>query len=162
MAGGWRPHVTIQNKAEPATADMIAKLKAFADRYIAADAAYRRIYYYLTADDDTPIDPFGGHSMIVDYRGQIVGSQRYGGVSTSVCGPVNIEALRHHRATSPWTNWMKDLRTELYQLLYERPIYPKNLYLKRAPMKHAEYRQKVIRRQIRLMHDRGIWARPAR
>ena len=55
---------------------------------------------------------------------------------------------------------MKDLRTELYQLLYEKPIYPKNLYLKREPMKHKEYRDKVIRRQIRLMHDRGIWAKP--
>ena len=57
---------------------------------------------------------------------------------------------------------MKDIRTELYQLLYERPIYPKNLYLKRAPMRHREYREKVIKRQIRLMHDRGIWARPSR
>jgi hypothetical protein len=55
---------------------------------------------------------------------------------------------------------MKDLRTELYQILYERPIYPKNLYLKRAPMNHKEYKN-VIRRQVRLMHDRGIWARPS-
>jgi hypothetical protein len=29
-------------------------------------------------------------------------------------------------------------------------------------MKHAEYREKVIKRQIRLMHDRGIWKKPAR
>jgi hypothetical protein len=29
-------------------------------------------------------------------------------------------------------------------------------------MKHAEYREKVIRRQIRLMHDRDIWKRPSR
>ena len=57
--------------------------------------------YYLTADSEAPIDTFGGNSMIVDYRGQIVGSQRYGGVSTSVCGPINIEALRHHRAGQP-------------------------------------------------------------
>jgi hypothetical protein len=28
-------------------------------------------------------------------------------------------------------------------------------------MKHAEYRQKVIRRQIRLMQDRGIWKKPS-
>jgi hypothetical protein len=34
-------------------------------------------------------------------------------------------------------NWLKDLYTELYQLLYEQPIYPKNLYLQRQPMKHA-------------------------
>ena len=57
---------------------------------------------------------------------------------------------------------MKDLRTELYQLLYEQPIYPKNLYLDREPMKHAEYREKVIQRQIDLMHERGIWVKPER
>ena len=76
-------------------------------------------------------------------------------------GVIDIEALRDHRARAQWDNWMKDLRTELYQLLYEKPIYPKNLYLKRAPMTHAEYRN-VIRRQIRLMHDRDIWAKPGR
>jgi hypothetical protein len=79
-----------------------------------------------------------------------------------VGGVIDIEALRDHRARAQWDNWMKDLRTELYQILYERPIYPKNLYLNREPMKHKEYREKVIRRQIRLMHERGIWARPGR
>ena len=29
------------------------------------------------------------------------------------------------RARAQWDNWMKDLRTELYQMLYEQPIYPK-------------------------------------
>jgi len=29
-------------------------------------------------------------------------------------------------------------------------------------MKHAEYRQKVIKRQIKLMHDRDIWRKPER
>ena len=57
---------------------------------------------------------------------------------------------------------MRGPRTARYGMLYEKPIYPKNLYLKRAPMKHKEYREKVIKRQIRLMHDRGIWARPGR
>ena len=117
--------------------------------------------YYLTADSEAPIDTFGGKSMIVDYRGHIVGSQEYGGVSTSVCGPINIEAMRHHRASSPWTNWMKDLRTEMYQIVYEEPIYPKNLYLDREPYRHAEYKVEVTERQIRLMHERGIWVPPA-
>src|SRR5262249_4300132 len=84
----------------------------------------------------------------------------YGAGSTYVAGPVDIEALRHHRASAQWDNWLKDVRAELYRLLYERPIYPKNLYLKREPMKHAEYRQKVIKRQIRRPHDRGIGKRP--
>ena len=113
--------------------------------------------YYLTQEDHTPIDTFGGQSMIVDYRGQVVGKQKYGGVSTSVCGPINIEALRHHRESSLWTNWMKDLRTEMYQKVYEKPIYPKNLYLDREPMKHEEYEKEVIKRQVKLMQDRGIW-----
>ena len=26
---------------------------------------------------------------------------------------------------------------------------------------HDEYRQKVIKRQIRLMHERGIWKKPS-
>jgi len=75
---------------------------------------------------------------------------------------IDVEALRDHRARAQWDNWMKDLRTELYQIIYEQPIYPKNLYLTRAPMKHAEYREKVIKTQIALMHERGIWKKPQR
>lgn len=29
-------------------------------------------------------------------------------------------------------------------------------------MKHAEYREKVIERQIKLMHERDIWVKPER
>ena len=117
--------------------------------------------YYLFPEETTPIDTFGGRSFIIDYKGQIVGRQDYGAGSTYVGGVIDIEALRDHRARAQWDNWMKDLRTELYQILYEQPIYPKNLYLERAPMKHAEYREKVIKPQIELMHDRDIWKRPA-
>jgi len=117
--------------------------------------------YYLTSESEAPIDCFGGHSLIADYRGQVVGKHDYSGGSSWVCGPVNIEALRHHRGTSPWTNWMKDLRTEMYQLVYEDPIYPKNLYLDRAPFDHAEYRTNVTEPQIKLMQDRDIWKPPA-
>jgi hypothetical protein len=56
---------------------------------------------------------------------------------------------------------MKDLRTEMYQMVYAEPIYPKNLYLERAPFTHAEYRTEVTERQVRLLHDRDIWVRPA-
>ncbi len=99
---------------------------------------------------------------MIDFKGRIVGRQEYGAGSTYVSGVIDIEALRDHRARAQWDNWLKDLGTELYQLLYEQPIYPKNLYLDRAPMKHDEYRTKVIEAQIRLMHDRGIWVQPER
>ena len=117
--------------------------------------------YYLTQDEETPVDTFGGQSMIVDYRGQIVGKQSYGGVSTSVCGPINIEAMRNHRQNSLWTNWMKDLRNELYQIVYKDPIYPKNLYLNREPMKHAEYEEKVLKKQVKLLQNADIWKKPS-
>lgn len=113
--------------------------------------------YYIDATSDIPIDTFGGRSFIIDYRGQIVGRQEYGGVSTYVAGVIDIEAMRYHRDNAQWDNWLKDLRTELYQLLYNEAIYPKNLYLTREPMKHQEYRREVIDRQIALMHHRGIW-----
>lgn len=117
--------------------------------------------YHLFPEEVTPIDTFGGRSLIADYKGRMVGKQDYGAGSTWVSGVIDIEALRHHRANALWDNWMKDLRTELYQILYENPIYPKNLYLDREPMKHAEYREKVIDRQVRLMHDRGVWVPPS-
>jgi beta-ureidopropionase len=118
--------------------------------------------YYLFAEDTTAIDTFGGQSLIINYRGDVVGQQRYGAGSTYVAGVIDVEALRDHRARAQWDNWLKDLRTELYQLVYREPIYPKNLYLDRAPMKHAEYREQVIERQVRLMHERDIWVRPER
>ena len=113
--------------------------------------------YYLFPEETTPIDTFGGRSFIINYKGQIVGRQEYGGASTYVARVIDIEALRDHRARAKWDNWMKDLRTELYQLVYEKPIYPKNLYLKREPMKHAEYHETVTKNQIKLMQDRNIW-----
>ncbi|HJY88250.1 MAG TPA: nitrilase-related carbon-nitrogen hydrolase [Candidatus Acidoferrales bacterium] len=118
--------------------------------------------YYLFPEEKDPVDAFGGRSYIFNYKGQKVGKLEYSGGSSYVAGVIDIEALRDHRARAKWDNWMKDLRTELYQILYERPIYPKNLYLDREPMKHAEYFEKVIKRQIELMHQRGIWTKPER
>jgi predicted amidohydrolase len=116
--------------------------------------------YYLTLDSDTPIDTFGGRSLIVDYKGRIVGQHLYGAGSSYVAGTIDVDALRHHRTHAQWDNWMKDLRTEIYQLVYEEPIYPKNLYLDRAPFTHAEFREQVIEKQIDRMIERAIWKRP--
>jgi predicted amidohydrolase len=116
--------------------------------------------YYLHTDSDVPIDTFGGGSAVVDYRGQIVGRHDYSGGSSWVAGTVDVEALRKFRASAQWDNWIKDLTTEQYQLIYEEPIYPKNLYLDRAPYKNEEYRREVIGKQIELMHERDIWRRP--
>lgn len=116
--------------------------------------------YYLDAQAEIPIDTFGGHSMIVDYKGEVVGRLDSGGGSSWVAGTVDIEALRRFRAHAQWDNWVKDLTTEQYQVIYERPVYPKNLYLDRKPYAHEEYRREVTDRQIALMQERGVWAPP--
>jgi predicted amidohydrolase len=118
--------------------------------------------YFLTPDSPWPVDTFGGRSFIFDYRGRIVGKHEYGGGSSYVAGVIDIEALRQHRARSQWTNWMKDLRTELYQMVYEEPIYPANLYADRAPYDHKTYAAEVNRPQVEAMHERDIWAPPGR
>jgi predicted amidohydrolase len=117
--------------------------------------------YYLTADSDLPIDCFGGRSMVVDYKGRIVGQHLYSGGSGYVAGTIDIEALRDFRTRALWDNWMKDLRTEMYRVIYEQSIYPPNLYLNRAPFNHAEFRKDVIDKQIDLMVERGIYVRPS-
>ncbi len=118
--------------------------------------------YFLDSDSTIPIDTFSGGSQIVDYRGQIVTEVPYGAGSTWIAGTIDIEALRHFRQTAQWDNWLKDLTTEQYQLIYERPIYPKNLYLKRKPYTHAQYREKVTRKQVALLQKLGIWKAPTR
>jgi hypothetical protein len=70
-------------------------------------------------------------------------------------------ALRHHRASAQVTNWMKDVRAEFAQIIYEQAIYPKNRYLDKVPGKHADYKRHVIDKQVTLMQKRGIWKKPA-
>jgi predicted amidohydrolase len=116
--------------------------------------------YHLYPESPQPIDAGGGRSMIVNHRGQIVGKQFDTSGSTFVSGAIDIEALRHHRASAQVTNWLKDVRAELAQIIYERPIYPKNMYLDRKPPHHEEYRREVIARQIELLNERDAWRRP--
>ena len=104
--------------------------------------------YYLDKHSAVPIDTFSGGSQIVDYRGQVVTEVPQGGSSTWIAGTIDIQALRHFRQTAQWDNWMKDLTTEQYQLIYAQAIYPKNLYLDRSPLGHAEYREQVTEKQV--------------
>ncbi len=107
-----------------------------------------------------PIDTFGGKSMIVDYQGRIVSSHESGGTASYAGGIINIEALREYRAQSLWGNWLKDLRTEQYRLIYERSLYEPNRALSSPPLRHAE-NDAVVRAAIRRMYDMDIWVPPA-
>ena len=57
---------------------------------------------------------------------------------------------------------LRDLGVDTDKLIYERPVYPKNLYLEREPYKHADFRREVLEPQIELLVQRGIWRRSGR
>ena len=46
--------------------------------------------YHLMPEDKTPIDTFGGHSLIVDYLGRVVGEHAYSGGSSWVAGTIDV------------------------------------------------------------------------
>ncbi len=111
-------------------------------------------------DSPFPIDTFGGNSMIVDYQGRIVSNHEAGGAASYAGGIIDIEALRQYRARSSWGNWLKDLRTEQYQCIYERPMYEINRCMTQPPLKHAE-NDEVVSKAREEMYKRGIWKKPA-
>ncbi len=116
---------------------------------------------YLTLPDGRyPIDAFGGNSMLVDYQGRVISNHRAGGNSSWAGGVLDVEALREYRADSLWGNWLKDLRTEQYRLIYDAPVYPKNVYLEHGPVKHAG-KDALFRASARRLQERGIWRGPA-
>jgi hypothetical protein len=106
-----------------------------------------------------PYDIAGGNSHIVDYMGNVLG-HTVSGANTFVAGVVDIEALRHFRAMNLNSNWMKDLRTELFARMYEEPIHPRNLWLEHDPDRHAEV-DEVYRANIRRLVERGAYTTPA-
>lgn len=116
--------------------------------------------YLPMPETQFPLDTFGGNSMIVDYQGRIVSNHKAGGTASYAGGIIDIEALRQYRARSMWGNWLKDLRTEQFRLIYEEPLYEQNRCLQRAPLKHGENDQ-VVQAAIERMHERGIWVKPA-
>ncbi len=116
--------------------------------------------YYVTPESTEPLDVTGGQSMIVDFQGRIISNHSYGSGASYAGAIIDIEALRQYRTRSLWGNWLKDLRTEQYRVIYQQAVYPKNLCLHTPPRRHAE-NDEIIRAQIETMIDRGVWKRPS-
>lgn len=109
-------------------------------------------------------DLFGGQSMIVNPRGQIVAQQKGWTAGDSfVCTVIDIEALRRIRVANGLYNQFKDLRTEQYRAIYDDPIYPKNQYLDSPPSEGWLAREEATRAgTIQTLVDRGVLTAPSR
>jgi predicted amidohydrolase len=108
-------------------------------------------------------DLFGGQSMIVDPGGQIVARQQgWTSGDSFVCTTIDLEALRRRRIANGLWNQFKDLRTEQYRAIYDKPIYPKNQYLNEPPTEGWLAREDATRaRNIELLVERGVFVPPA-
>jgi predicted amidohydrolase len=104
-------------------------------------------------------DLFGGQSMIVNHKGQIVVKQA--GINpgdTFISTVIDIEHLRRERQSNGIFNGFKDLRTEQYAAIYANPIYPKNQYLSEPPSEGWLARERTTREgTIKLLKDRGVF-----
>lgn len=105
-----------------------------------------------------PFNIGGGNSHIVDYRGEIM-SYQANNANSIVSAVIDIEALRQFRTMNLNSNWLKDLRTELFKKMYETPIHPKNLWLDREPAQHEEA-DDIYRANIDSLITRGTYTRP--
>ena len=106
-----------------------------------------------------PANISGGNSHIVDYRGEIMSYQN-NNANTFVAAILDVEALRSFRTMNMNSNWLKDLRTELFKKMYNAPIFPKNLWLSQKPVHHEEA-DKKYRQSIKNLIDRGVYTSPA-
>ena len=84
-----------------------------------ADSPYP-LFQQRREGEISPVFRSHGHSEIVSFEGRVV---------TVVNGPgegiaqatIDIEALRQFRVMNLNSNWLKDLRTELFRKMYEPP-----------------------------------------
>ena len=106
-----------------------------------------------------PVNISGGNSHIVDYRGEIMASSE-NNYNTMIGAIIDVEALRNFRTMNLNSNWLKDLRVELFKRMYDKPIYPKNLWLKQAPF-HHEQADAIYRQSIEGLIQRGTYTAPA-
>jgi predicted amidohydrolase len=114
---------------------------------------------YLHPRMEHPYDIGGGNSHIVDYQGNVI-AYSASGYNTFVAAVVDIEALRQFRVMNLNSNWLKDMRTELFRKMYEEPIHPRNLWLRWEPFSH-QVMDEVYRSNINKLLARGTYTRPA-
>lgn len=114
-------------------------------------------------DDGGVEDLFGGQSMIVNPRGQIMTQQRGWTTGDSfVCTTFDMEALRRARVANGLYNQFKDLRTEQYRAIYDQAIYPKNQYLGAPPAEGWLKREETTRAtNIKTLIERGVLTPPS-
>jgi predicted amidohydrolase len=126
--------------------------------------AFENMMYVLAANygefisEERAAQRWAGHSMIVDFNGQIVGAAPYPG--EAVCAAlIDIEALRERRA-DPHDSPLTELRTDLYREIYAQDIYVKNRYANSLPGETREERLSYFPKVYETLVARKTYVKP--
>ena len=93
-----------------------------------------RVEAVVIASHDLQLVAEWADRVIVMNEGNVLAEHAYGAGSSYVGARIDVEGLREFRTSSPLMNWAKDLRTEVCRAIYDRDLYPKNLYLDEEPI----------------------------
>jgi predicted amidohydrolase len=114
-------------------------------------------HHYIDDDETRGMFP-GGRSMIVDYRGQVM-NINYETQDAFVTAPFNMHALRTHRTKSMHLNWLPQIKSEIFRMIYDKEMWPKNMAIDKAP-ERREAIQEVYRQTIDKLVKDGTFVSP--
>ncbi|HEV8722456.1 MAG TPA: nitrilase-related carbon-nitrogen hydrolase [Candidatus Binatia bacterium] len=126
--------------------------------------AFENMFYVMAANygefisEDRVAQRWAGHSMIVDFNGQIVGSSPYPG-EAACAAVIDIDALRQRRADAH-DSPLAELRTDVYREIYAQDIYEKNRYANSVPEDSANERLSFFPEVYQKLVDRHAYMKP--
>jgi predicted amidohydrolase len=126
--------------------------------------AFENMFYVMAANygefvsEERVGQRWAGHSMIVDFNGQIIGASPYPG-EAACAALIDIEALRQRRA-DPHDSPLAELRTDLYREIYTRDIYGKNRYASSVPGETRNERLSLFAKIYQELVDQKIYTKP--
>jgi predicted amidohydrolase len=124
--------------------------------------AYENMLYFVSTNVAGPIGfaqggtPLGGHSMIVDFDGNVVASEMGTEPSTRATALLDVEQLRAARRDTTMRNRLLRSRFEIYRPVYEQAhFYPANSFAER-PMADWRETMPVAEAALRNMIRHGV------
>lgn len=99
-----------------------------------------------------------GHSFIIDYIGMILRMASYPEEQV-LAAPIDIEALREHRSRIAHNTWV-DVRAEVFHEMYEKPIYPPNLFPSGKPPRSLTDKINGAKTALDSLYARGHFTPP--
>ncbi len=99
-----------------------------------------------------------GHSFIIDYIGVVNRIAPYPAEQV-LAAPIDIEALREHRSRIAHNTWV-DMRMEIFAEMYEKPIYPPNLFPVGKPPRNLTDKIEGAKTALDRLYAQGTFTPP--